>query len=74
MGSLAWVTSCVADLGANIHSLGTFWGDSPEDRIIAFRVEGVDREAALEGLKANGIDVVQVWEPETAAQLTSAHR
>jgi hypothetical protein len=41
-----------------------FWGDRPEDRIIAFRVEGIDRKAALEGLKANGIDVVQTWEPE----------
>jgi acetoin utilization protein AcuB len=63
LGSLAWVTSCVADLGANIHSLGMFWGSKPGERIIAFRVEGVDRDAAVKGLKANGIDVVQVWEP-----------
>lgn len=68
LGSLAWVTSCVADLGANIHSLGMFWGDKPGDRIIAFRVEGVDRDAAVEGLQANGIEVVQVWEPEPLAQ------
>jgi len=67
LGSLAWVTSCVADLGANIHSLGMFWGTKPGERIIAFRVEGVDREAAVEGLKANGITVVQVWEPSLSA-------
>ena len=67
LGSLAWVTSCVADLGANSHSLGMFWGDKPEDRIIAFRVNGVDRDTAVEQLKANGMDVVQVWEPEPVA-------
>lgn len=64
LGSLAWVTSCVADLGANIHSLGMFWGKKPGERIIAFRVEGVDRDAAVAGLKSNGIEVVQVWEPK----------
>jgi acetoin utilization protein AcuB len=63
LGSLAWVTSCVANLGANIHSLGMFWGTKPGERIIAFRVEGVERDAAIDGLKADGIDVVQVWEP-----------
>lgn len=67
LGSLAWVTSCVADLGANIHSLGMFWGKEPGERIIAFRVEGVTREEAVEGLKANGIEVVQVWEPAQAS-------
>jgi hypothetical protein len=44
-----------------------FWGDKPEDRIIAFRVNGVDRDTAVQQLKANGMDVVQVWEPEPAA-------
>ena len=67
LGSLAWVTSCVANLGANIHSLGMFWGSKPGERIIAFRVEGVDRDAAVEGLKENGIDVVQVWEASASA-------
>ncbi|MFQ6100525.1 MAG: CBS and ACT domain-containing protein [Anaerolineae bacterium] len=63
VGSLARVTSRVAALGGNIHSLGTFWGERPEDRIIAFRLEGVDRETAVQALEAEGIEVMGVWEP-----------
>jgi acetoin utilization protein AcuB len=64
VGSLAWITSCVADLGGNIHSLGTFWGERPEDRVIAFRLEGVDRETAVETLETSGFQIMNVWEPE----------
>jgi len=67
VGSLAHVTNCVAALGGNIHSLGTFWGERPEDRLIAFRLEGVDRETASQALQAEGIQVVDVWEPERGA-------
>ena len=63
VGSLAHITSCVANLGGNIHSLGMFWGERPEDRLIAFRLEGVDRETVLQALKADGIQVVNVWQP-----------
>jgi acetoin utilization protein AcuB len=65
VGSLAHITSCVAALGANIHSLGVFWGEQPEDRVVAFRLEGVDRETVLQELEAEGIRVVHVWEPES---------
>ena len=65
VGSLAHITSCLASLGGNIHSLGMFWGKRAEDRVIAFRLEGVDRETALEALEADGIQVVGVWEPES---------
>lgn len=64
VGSLARVTSRVAALGGNIHSLGMFWGERPEDRVIAFRLERVDRETAVRALEADGIQVVHVWEPE----------
>jgi acetoin utilization protein AcuB len=63
VGSLAHITRCIADLGGNIHSLGTFWGIRPEDRLIAFRLEGVSQEAVLQALEAHGIQVVNVWEP-----------
>ncbi len=63
VGSLAQVTSRVAALGGNIHSLGIFWGERPEDRIVAFRLEGVDRETAVQALEAEGIEVTNVWEP-----------
>jgi acetoin utilization protein AcuB len=64
VGSLERVVSSVGGLGANIHSLGIFWGERPEDRIISFRLEGTDREAAVQALEADGIQVVHVWEPE----------
>jgi acetoin utilization protein AcuB len=67
VGSLARVTSCVADIGANIYALGIFWGEKPEDRVVALRLEGVDREAAVRALEAAGIQVVTVWEPPAAA-------
>ncbi len=63
VGSLARVTSRVAALGGNIHSLGIFWGDRPEDRVVAFRLEGVDRETAVQALESDGIQVVHVWQP-----------
>ena len=63
VGSLARITSRVAALGGNIHSLGMFWGERPQDRVVAFRLEGVDRETAVQALEADGIQVVHVWEP-----------
>lgn len=63
VGSLARVVDRIATTGGNIHSLGTFWGQRPEDRIIAFRVEGVEREALVEALAQDGIQVCHVWEP-----------
>jgi acetoin utilization protein AcuB len=65
VGSLAKVTTCVANLGGNIHSLGMFWGERPEDRLIAFRLEGLDRETILRALETDGIQIVNVWEPES---------
>ena len=64
VGSLAHITRCVANLGGNIHSLGMFWGERPEDRLIAFRLEGVDRETVLQALDAESIQVMNVWGPE----------
>ncbi len=66
VGSLAQITSRAAALGGNIHSLGMFWGERPEDRVVAFRLEGVDRETAVQALEDNGIQVVHVWEPSAA--------
>jgi acetoin utilization protein AcuB len=63
VGSLARIANRVAALGGNIHSLGIFWGDQPEDRVVAFRLEGVDRETVVQALEADGIQVVHVWGP-----------
>jgi acetoin utilization protein AcuB len=64
VGSLAQLTACVASLGGNIHSLGMFWGEKPEDRVVVIRLEKVDRETAVRALEAEGIQVVRVSEPE----------
>ncbi|MDY6876923.1 MAG: CBS and ACT domain-containing protein [Chloroflexota bacterium] len=66
VGSLARITSRVVALGGNIYSLGIFWGERPEDRVIVFRLEGVERETAVQALEADGIQVVHVWEPASA--------
>jgi acetoin utilization protein AcuB len=68
VGSLARVTVRVAELGVNIYSLGTFWGEKPKDRLIVFRLEGVDRESVVQALEADGIQVVHVWEPQNNEQ------
>ncbi|MGD1995710.1 MAG: CBS and ACT domain-containing protein [Anaerolineae bacterium] len=62
VGSLARVVDRIASMGGNIHSLGTFWGEQREDRIIAFRVERLDRGALVEALRMDGIEVRHVWE------------
>ena len=64
VGSLAQVASRLADLGGNIYSLGTFWGERPEDRVITFRLEGIEREAVVQALEADGFQVTNVWESD----------
>jgi acetoin utilization protein AcuB len=66
VGSLAQIADCIARIGGNIHSLGTFWGDQPEDRIIAFRVERVDRDTLIQALQECEVQIRHVWEPPTA--------
>ncbi len=63
VGSLARIVDGIAALGANIYTLGTFFGERPEDRIIAFRVEGVERDAVVQAMEACGAQIRHVWEP-----------
>lgn len=63
VGSLARMVERIASLGGNIHALGTFWGEGPEDRIIAFRVEHVERNALIQALEKDGVQIRNVWEP-----------
>jgi len=63
VGSLARVTNCIAALGGNIYAMGMFWGERPKERIVALRLEDVEREATVQALKAAGIQIVTVWEP-----------
>lgn len=63
VGSLARVVDCIAAIEGNIHSLGTFWGERPGDRIIAFRVENVDRDTLVKALQDCGIQIRHIWQP-----------
>ena len=63
VGSLAHVTRCIAEVGGNIHSLGTFWGEGHEERVVACRIDGVDREVLLETLRECGVHIRHIWVP-----------
>jgi acetoin utilization protein AcuB len=63
VGSLAHVTRCIAEVGGNIHSLGTFWGEGYEERVVACRIDGVDRDVLVETLRQCGIHIRHIWEP-----------
>lgn len=63
-GVLARLTQALADHGANIVSLGTFWGDDPTNREIAFKVQGIDRQAMDEILPQIGAELLDIRETE----------
>jgi acetoin utilization protein AcuB len=59
-GVLAKLTAELAQRGANIVSLGTFWGDDPTNREIAFKVQGIEQtemEAIIRSLGAELVDI-----------------
>ncbi|NLE46571.1 MAG: CBS domain-containing protein [Chloroflexi bacterium] len=68
VGSLARVTTSVAALGGNIYSLGMFWANGRQNRVVAFRLEGVDRDTAVKALEGEGIEVAHVWESDSVAE------
>ena len=63
VGSLAQITSCIAAAGGNIYSLGMFWGERSQERLIALRLENVERDVIIQALQKEGIEVHSVWEP-----------
>jgi acetoin utilization protein AcuB len=59
-GVLARLTQALSARGANIVALGTFSGDDPTNREIAFKVQGIERkelEAILADLDAQAVDI-----------------
>ena len=61
-GVLARLTKELASRGANIVTLGTFWGDDPTSREIALKVQGIDRASLEEVVGALGGDLVDIRE------------
>lgn len=61
-GVLARLTQELANRGGNIVALGTFWGDDPTNRQIAFKVQQIDRAAMEEIVKNLGAELVDIRE------------
>ena len=61
-GKLAALTGAVAGLGANIISLGTFWGEDASNAVITMKVSGVTKDTVTEAVKPHTLEVVDVRE------------
>jgi acetoin utilization protein AcuB len=61
-GELAALSGAVAELGGNITSLGTFWGEDASNAIITLKVSGVDRDALMEKIRLHVLEVIDVRE------------
>ncbi|UCC87036.1 MAG: CBS domain-containing protein [Anaerolineales bacterium] len=59
-GELAALTSVVAELGGNIGSLGTFWGEDASSAIVTMKVSGVEKDAVVEKIKPHVLEVIDV--------------
>ena len=59
-GLLARLTRALADQGADIVTLGTFWGDDLSNREIAFKVQGIECAAVEKVLADLGADIVDM--------------
>jgi acetoin utilization protein AcuB len=61
-GELAALTNAVVELGGNIISLGTFWGEDASSAIVTMKVSGVDKDAVVEKIKPHVLEVIDVRE------------
>ncbi len=61
-GELAKLTNMILELGGNIVSLGTFMGESTENREVTLKVEGVDHQVLREAIESIVERVVDVRE------------
>jgi len=61
-GALAALTNAVAELGGNIISLGTFWGEDASSAVVTMKVSGVDRDQLVEKIRPHVLEVIDVRE------------
>jgi acetoin utilization protein AcuB len=59
-GELARLTSVIAELGGNMHSVAAFRNGEPGHVYFVFRLEGVDQETLIPALNKLGEQVVHV--------------
>ena len=65
-GELAHLTKTIFDIGGNVMELGTFLGDSSENREVCIKVAGVDARALEETLEPFVEKFVDIREPQWA--------
>ncbi|KPL23292.1 MAG: hypothetical protein AMJ93_05015 [Anaerolineae bacterium SM23_84] len=61
-GMLADLSARIADMGGNIVALGTFLGEDPTNRLIALKVQDVDKDQLWPKLAELGIKLIDVRE------------
>jgi acetoin utilization protein AcuB len=61
-GELAALSGAVAELGGNIISLGTFWGEDASNVIITMKVSGLDKNALMEKVTPHVLEVIDARE------------
>jgi acetoin utilization protein AcuB len=61
-GVLAKLTQLLAQSGAYIVTLGTFWGDDPTNREIAFKVQNIERPEMERIIQEIGAELVDIRE------------
>jgi len=50
-GQLAKITKAISSAGGNFIAFGQFTGEDPSNRLVTFKVKGVDKKAAKEAIK-----------------------
>jgi acetoin utilization protein AcuB len=61
-GMLADLSARVAEMGGNIVALGTFLGEDPTNRLIALKVQDIDKDELWPKLEELGIKLIDVRE------------
>ena len=61
-GELAALANAVVELGGDIISVGTFWGEDARSSLITIKVANVDKDEIVEKIKALALEIVDVRE------------
>jgi acetoin utilization protein AcuB len=60
LGALAQLTKAIADLGGNFIAFGQFTGEDPSNRMVTFKVSGLDKDKVQEILEPIAEKVIDI--------------
>lgn len=63
-GELARLTTTISNLEGNIVALGTFLGESSENRVVCLKVANIDEEALVEAIEPFVQRIINVRQPQ----------